>query len=113
MKVKSESEIAQLCWTPSTPWTATHQAPPPMGFCRQEYWSGVPLLSPSPSSDIQIKCSQKFELAVIKLPSTGWSLKYMNQDYYQYTPVKEVTIFKLINQKNQDKAFANHIFSYN
>ena len=30
----------------ATPWTAVHQAPPPMGFSRQEYWSGVPLPSP-------------------------------------------------------------------
>ena len=30
----------------ATPWTAAHQAPPSMGFSRQEYWSGVP--SPSP-----------------------------------------------------------------
>ena len=29
-----------------TPWTAAHQAPPSMGFSRQEYWSGVPLSSP-------------------------------------------------------------------
>ena len=28
-----------------TPWTAAYQAPPSMGFCRQEYWSGVPLPS--------------------------------------------------------------------
>ena len=29
----------------ATPWTAAHQAPPPKGFSRQEYWSGVPLPS--------------------------------------------------------------------
>ena len=29
-----------------TPWTAASQAPPSMGFSRQEYWSGVPLPSP-------------------------------------------------------------------
>ena len=29
-----------------TPWTAAYQAPPAMGFSRQEYWSGVPLPSP-------------------------------------------------------------------
>ena len=34
---------AQLC---ATPWTAAHQAPPSLGFSRQEYWSGVPLPSP-------------------------------------------------------------------
>ena len=30
----------------ATPWTAAHQTPPFMGFSRQEYWGGVPLLSP-------------------------------------------------------------------
>ena len=30
----------------ATPWTVAHQAPPFMGFSRQEYWSGVPLPSP-------------------------------------------------------------------
>ena len=30
----------------STPWTAAYQAPPSMGFSRQEYWSGWPLPSP-------------------------------------------------------------------
>ena len=31
----------------ATPWTAAHQAPPSMGSSRQEYWSGVPLPSPT------------------------------------------------------------------
>ena len=30
----------------ATPWTAAYQAPPSMGFSRQEYWSGLPFLSP-------------------------------------------------------------------
>ena len=46
MKVKSESEVTQSCPSLATPWTAAHQAPPPMGFSRQKYWSGVPLPSP-------------------------------------------------------------------
>ena len=29
-----------------TPWTIAHQAPPSMGFSRQEYWSGLPFPSP-------------------------------------------------------------------
>ena len=37
MKVKSESEITQSCPTLSNPWTAAYQAPPSMGFSRQEY----------------------------------------------------------------------------
>ena len=46
-KLKSESEVAQSCPTHHHPmdWTTDHQAPPPMGFSRQEYWSGVPLSS--------------------------------------------------------------------
>ena len=47
MKVKSESEVAQSCPTLcDPPRTAAYQAPLPMGFSRQEYWSGLPLLSP-------------------------------------------------------------------
>ena len=42
MKLKSESEVAQLCPTLVTPWTAAYQAPPSMGFSRQKYWTGVP-----------------------------------------------------------------------
>jgi len=42
VKVKSLSRV----WPSATPWTAAFQAPPPMGFSRQEYWSGVPLPSP-------------------------------------------------------------------
>ena len=33
-------------WLFATPWTAAYQAPPSMGFSRQEYWSGVPVPSP-------------------------------------------------------------------
>ena len=29
-----------------TPWTVAYQAPPYMGFSRQEYWSGLPFPSP-------------------------------------------------------------------
>ena len=43
VKVKSLSRVRLF----STPWTAAHQAPPPMGFSRQEYWNGVPLPSPN------------------------------------------------------------------
>ena len=45
MKVKSESEVAQSVLLLATPWPAAYQAPPSIGFSRQEYWSGVPLSS--------------------------------------------------------------------
>ena len=39
----SRFSYVRLCETPQT---AAHQAPPPLGFSRQEHWSGVPLPSP-------------------------------------------------------------------
>ena len=38
VKVKSLSRVGLFV----TPWTAAYQAPPSMGFSRQEYWSGLP-----------------------------------------------------------------------
>ena len=42
VKVKSLSRVRLSV----TPWTAAHQAPPSMGFSRQNYWTGMPLPSP-------------------------------------------------------------------
>ena len=44
-KWKVKVKLLSRVWLFATPWTAAHQAPPSMGFSRQEYWSGVP--SPS------------------------------------------------------------------
>ena len=54
VKVKSLSRVQLL----ATPWTAAYQAPPSMGFSRQEYWSRVPLPSPK-QVKLQIKVSQR------------------------------------------------------
>ena len=43
VKVKSLSHFQLF----ATPWTAAYQAPTSMGFSRQEYWSGLPLPSPT------------------------------------------------------------------
>ena len=64
MKVKSLSRARLL----ATPWTAAHQAPPSMGFSRQEYWSGVPL--PSPLLDYKSSLFLVFEVNLnLLLPS--------------------------------------------
>ena len=47
VKVKSLSRVRLF----GTPWTAAYQAPPSIGFSRQEYWSGVPLPSPILEAD--------------------------------------------------------------
>jgi len=55
VKVKSLSRVQLF----ATPWTAAYQAPPSMGFSRQEYWSRVPLPSPKLSiiyKNIELLC---------------------------------------------------------
>ena len=46
-KWRVKVKLLSCVWLLATPWTAAHQAPPSMGFSRQEYWSGVPLPSPT------------------------------------------------------------------
>ena len=50
VKVKSLSRVRLL----ATPWIVAYQAPPSMGFSRQEYWSGMPLPSPNMLSKLVI-----------------------------------------------------------
>ena len=47
VKVKSLSCVRLF----ATPWTVIYQAPPSMGFSRQEYWSGLPFPSPGDLPD--------------------------------------------------------------
>ena len=51
VKVKSLSRVRLL----ATPWTAAYQAAPSIEFSRQEYWSGVPLLSRIKKTNKQTK----------------------------------------------------------
>jgi len=54
------------------PWTAAYQAPPSMGFSRQEYWSGVPL------------------------PSLKWSLLVIEIHLSQYGEAQKQPLFFLL-----------------
>ena len=73
MKVKSLSRVRLFV----TPWTAAYQAPPSMGFSRQEYWSGVPLPSPKIYILLYIKQITNKDL----LHSTGNSSQYSAMTY--------------------------------
>ena len=64
VKVKSLSRV----WLLATSWTAAYQAPPSMGFSRQEYWSGVPLPSPTNNS----KHLQKFFIDKVSIVCWLW-----------------------------------------
>ena len=69
--MKSLSRVRLL----ATLWTAAHQAPPSMGFSRQEYWSGLPFPSPGDLPDPGIKLRSP-ALQADALPSelTGMNL---------------------------------------
>ena len=74
MKVKSESEVAQSCLTlHDSKDCSLHQAPPSMGFPRQEYWSGLPL--PSPIKKAEHQRIDAFELCcwrrLLRVPWTA------------------------------------------
>ena len=59
VKVKSLSRVRLL----TTPWTAAYQAPPSMGFSRQQYWNGLPWPSPN------ILCNFSLILYKVRLAS--------------------------------------------
>ena len=80
VKVKSLSRGRLL----ATPWTAAHQAPPSMGFSRQEYWSGVPLPSPNVRPET-IKLLEE---------NIGRTLNDINEIKILYDPPPRVTEIK-------------------
>ena len=70
VKVKTFSRVRLF----ATPWTAAHPAPPSMGFSRQEYWSGVPLPSPSKSRQwkLNYRSAEKNTQEVKSCPVTAF-----------------------------------------
>ena len=70
VKVKSLSHV----WLFTTPWTVAYQAPPSMGFSRQEYWRGLSLLSPYKHVRWVQLCGKKFEHS-LALPFFGIGMK--------------------------------------
>ena len=59
-------------WLCATPYTASHQAPPSLGFSRQEHWSGLPFPSPMHESE---KWKVK-SLSRVWLFATPWTAAY-------------------------------------
>ena len=77
----------RLC---ATPQTATHQAPPPLGFSRQEHWSGLPFPSPVHESE-----KWKWSRSVVSDSATPWTAAYQappsmgfsKQEYWSVVPL--------------------------
>ena len=68
VKVKSLSHVQLF----ATPWTIAYQAPPSMGFSRQEYWSGLPFPSPGDVPNPRIELgSPAFQADALTSEPTG------------------------------------------
>ena len=87
-KVKGKS--LSRVWLLPTPCTAAHQAPPPMGFSRYEYWSGVPLPSPNYCSALPNYCHEtiptltmRFLIQLLKSRNMDLYITYPIQKYWQ------------------------------
>ena len=77
-------------WLCATPWMAAHQAPPSLGFSRQEHWSGLPFPSPMHESE-----KWKWSCSVVSDLATPWtspyqaplSMGFSRQEYWSGVPL--------------------------
>ena len=97
VKVNSLSRIRLV----ATPWTVAHQAPPSMGFSRQEYWSGLPFPSPGdlPNPGIEPRSpASQADALTSEPPGKTWGI-FFNPLFCQYpvsSPFSSVLLFKSI-----------------
>ena len=81
MKVKSLSRVRLF----ATPWTVAHQAPPSVGFSRQEYWSGLPFPSlgdlPNPEIEPESPALQTDALPS-EPPGNTLKLRHFIKEFY-------------------------------
>ena len=76
----------------ATPWTAAYQAPPSMGFSRQDFWSGVPL--PSPSSEYSGLIS--FRMDWLDLLAVQKTLKSLLQHHSSKASILQCSAFFIV-----------------
>ena len=100
-KVKGKS--LSRVWLFMTPWNAAYQAPLPMGFSRQEYWSGVPLPSP------HHYYSYKLIFTIVKLEELEFCRAANPQSKSHLEKQEQLDTYP----KVQDSEYVNLLFSAN
>ena len=107
----------------ATPQTAAHQAPPSLGFSRQEHWSGLPFLSPMHEGEkVKVKL-----LSRVRLLPTPWtathqsspSMGFSKQEYWSGVPLSspplahcymlKLLMFYLYNRQRGKKHVSSNI----
>ena len=103
-KVKSLSRVRLL----ATPWTAAHQAPPSMGFSRQEYWSGVPLPSPPHNRGSCFFSCHQYS------PGAKWHLSWMQhlpvKGRFNFSPITEMIPFRIVCLRPSARLFLWYLY---
>ena len=97
----SRFSCVRLC---ASPRTAAHQAPPSLGFSRQEYWSGLPFPSPMHESE-----KWKWSLSVVYV-ATPWTAAYQvppsmgfaRQEYWSGLKHAIVTFLSVLGKKQKE-----------
>ena len=74
VKVKSLSRV----WLLATPWTAAYQAPPSMGFSRQEYWSSAMINGMLNRMTLASFSSTMVNISVLFLREKEWVLSLLS-----------------------------------
>ena len=82
----SHFSCVRLC---ATPQTAAHQAPPSLGFSRQEHWSGLPFSSPMHESESEVtqSCPTLRDPMDCSLPQAPPSMGFSMQEYWSGLPL--------------------------
>ena len=96
----------RLC---AIPWTAAHQAPPSLGFSRQEHWSRLPFPSPMHESE-----KWKWNHSVLSDSAIPWtaahqappSMGFSRQEYWSGVPLPSPHI-KLGTHNSKKNGFLN------
>ena len=104
VKVKSLSHILLF----ETLWTVAYQAPPSMGFSRQEYWSGLPFPSPGDLPDPGIEPGSpalRAEALISEPPGKPWMVNFSRKNFH----VRSHNTLNLAGKKKK-KAFSSCIY---
>ena len=100
-----------------TPWTVDHQAPPSMGFTKQEYWSGFPFPSPGylPNPGIKPRSSTLQADALTSEPPGKplWELTQRKPLEYKtwHHPTTSSTLCRMPRVNNKQNKNTNPIIS--
>ena len=105
-KWKVKVKLLSCVWLFATPWTAAHQAPSPMGFSRQEHWSGLPF--PSPMHE-----REKWKWSRVWLLATPWtaahqappSMGFSRQEYWSGVPLPSPIVLLVFSFYKEVKQF--------